>query len=350
VTPGLLAVESRAGQLQAWLRGGLEGFDGELHIERLAGGRSNPAWRLRTAQRDCVLRARPGPRAQLLPSAHAIEREFRVQRALAGSGVPVAAVHVLCEDESIIGAGFYLMDFVDGAIHRDPSLPGMAPAARAAHFDAMNAAIAGLHQLDVDALGLRDYGRAGRYFARHIDTWTRQYAASRDLEIPAMERLIAWLPEHLPREDDEPVRLVHGDYRIDNLVFDHGAPRLRALLDWELSTLGHPLADFSYHVMTWHIVPGFLPGLGGLDLDALGIPDEAAYVQAYERRTGLRAGEHWNFCLAYNLFRLAAILQGVGARARAGMATDPDAARFAAQVPMLAGLGWRFAQRAGSGP
>ncbi len=342
------AVEANATRLQDWLRGRLEGFEGELEVERLAGGRSNPAWRLRTAARDCVLRARPGPRARLLPSAHAIEREFRVQQALAGSAVPVAAMHALCEDESIIGAGFYVMDFVDGAIFRDPALPGVPAERRAACYETMLAAIADLHQLDTDVLGLGDFGRPGQYFARQIDRWTRQYIACGDRDIAAMERLIAWLPGAVPREDHEPVALVHGDFRIDNLVFDPGQPRLRAVLDWELSTLGHPLADFAYHVMTWHIVPGFLPGLGGLDLDALGVPDEQDYVQAYERRTGLRAGEHWDFCLAYNLFRLAAILQGVGARARAGMATDPQAARFAAQVPMLAELGWRFAQRAGA--
>jgi len=342
------AVEANATRLQDWLCGHLEGFDGELQVERLAGGRSNPGWRLRTATRDCVLRARPGPRARLLPSAHAIEREFRVQQALAGSAVPVTTVHALCEDEAIIGAGFYVMDFVDGEIFRDPALPGLTADGRAARYQAMLAAIADLHQLDVDALGLRDFGRPGQYFARQIDRWTRQYLACRDRDIAAMERLIAWLPGAVPREDGEPVALVHGDFRIDNLVFAHGQPRLRAVLDWELSTLGHPLADLAYHVMTWHIVPGFLPGLGGLDLDALGIPAEQDYVQDYERRTGLRAGEHWDFCLAYNLFRLAAILQGVGARARAGMATDPQAPRFAAQVPMLAELGWRFAQRAGT--
>ena len=284
------AVEASALRLQDWLRSHLEGFDGELHIERLAGGRSNPGWRLRTAARDCVLRARPGPRERLLPSAHAIEREFRVQQALAGSAVPVAAVHALCEDESIVGAGFYIMDFVDGEIFRDPSLPELSADGRAARYDAMLGAIADLHLLDVDALGLRDYGRPGQYFARQIDRWTRQYLATRDADIAAMEKLIAWLPGAVPREDHEPVALVHGDFRIDNLVFAHGEPRLRAVLDWELSTLGHPLADFGYHVMTWHIVPGFLPGLGGLDLDALGIPAEAAYVREYARSTGLRAG------------------------------------------------------------
>jgi len=342
------AVEANAARLQAWLRAHLEGFDGELRIERLAGGRSNPGWRLRTSTRDCVLRARPGPREKLLPSAHAIEREFRVQQALAGSAVPVTTVHALCEDEAIVGAGFYVMDFVEGEIFRDPALPGLSPEGRAARYDTMLAAIAELHQLDIDALGLRDFGRPGQYFARQIDRWTRQYVASRDGDIAAMDRLVAWLPGAVPREDREPVALVHGDFRIDNLVFAHGQPRLRAVLDWELSTLGHPLADFGYHVMTWHIVPGFLAGLGGLELEALGIPGEQAYVHEYERRTGLRVGEHWDFCLAYNLFRLAAILQGVGARARAGMATDPQAARFAAQVPMLAELGWRFAQRTGA--
>ena len=343
-------VKERIPQLQQWLRPRIEGFDGEMRVDRLTGGRSNPGWRIRTATRDCVLRARPGPRAQLLPSAHAIEREFRVQQALAGSGVPVPAMHALCEDESIIGAGFYVMDFIDGDIFRDQSLPGLQPAARAARYDAMNAAIAGLHLLDVDGLGLRDYGRGGRYFARQIDRWTGQYAASRDRDIPAMQRLIAWLPAQVPTQDDEPVTLVHGDFRLDNLVFERGEPRLRAVLDWELSTLGHPLADFAYHVMSWHIAPGFLAGLGGLDLDALGIPGERDYVESYARRTGFDIGAHWDFYLAYNLFRLAAILQGVGARARAGMATDPDALRFGEQVPVLAELGWRFAQRAGRGP
>ena len=341
-------VEGNATRLQAWLQGQLEGFGGAMDIERLHGGRSNPGWRLRTAQRDCVLRARPGPRANLLPSAHAIEREFRVQQALAGSAVPVATMHALCEDESLIGAGFYVMDFVDGDILREQSLPGLEPTQRAERYDAMNAGIAALHLLDIDALGLRDYGRPGQYFARQIDRWTRQYAASRDGEIADMDKLIAWLPLHVPREEGEPVALVHGDFRIDNMVFARGEPRLLAVLDWELSTLGHPLADFSYHVMSWHIAPTALSGLGGLDLDAIGIPNEQAYVQAYERRTGMTVGGHWDFSLAYNLFRLAAILQGVGARARAGMATDPAALQFAAQVPYLAALGWGFAQRAGN--
>lgn len=347
---GFPQVEARMPELQAWLQAHVDGFEGELRIDRLHGGRSNPGWRLRSASRDCVLRARPGPRANLLPSAHAIEREFRVQQALAGSSVPVAAMHALCEDESVIGAGFYLMDFVDGDILREQALPGFAPEQRAARYDAMNAAIANLHTLDIDALGLRDFGRSSQYFARQIDRWTRQYAACRDGEIADMDRLIDWLPSHAPVEANEPVALVHGDFRIDNLVFAQGEPRLLAVLDWELSTLGHPLADFAYHVMTWHIAPGFISGLGGLDLDELGIPDEAAYVAAYQRRTGLDIGPHWDFSLAYNLFRLAAILQGVGARARAGMATDPEALKFAAQVPMLAALGWRFAQRAGRGP
>ena len=341
-------VEANVAQLQGWLQAHLEGFQGAMQVDRLHGGRSNPGWRLRTAGRDCVLRARPGPRSQLLPSAHAIEREFRVQQALAGSSVPVTPVHALCEDEAIIGAGFYVMDFVDGDIFRDQVLPGLEPGQRASRYDAMNAGIAALHMLDIDALGLRDYGRSGNYFARQIDRWTRQYAASSNGEIADMDKLIAWLPAHVPHEANEPVSLVHGDYRLDNMVFARGEPRLVAVLDWELSTLGHPLADFAYHVMSWHIAPDFLSGLGGVDLDALGIPDESAYVQAYERRTGMTVGEHWDFCLAYNLFRLAAILQGVGARARAGMATDPDAAGFASQVPALAALGWRFAQRADS--
>ncbi len=340
-------VEARTAELRAWLQATLEGFGGQLQVDRLHGGRSNPGWRLRSAARDCVLRARPGPKASLLPSAHAIDREFRVQQALAASSFPVARMHALCEDEAIIGAGFYIMDFVDGDIFRDQSLPGLSRAERAARYDAMNATIAALHLLDINALGLSDYGRSGEYLRRQIDRWTRQYAASRDGEIVAMDKLIAWLPANIPHEAQEPVALVHGDFRIDNMVFAAGEPRLRAVLDWELSTLGHPLADFAYHVMSWHIPPDFLAGLSGLDLDALGIPAEHDYVAAYERRTGLAIGEHWDFYLAYNLFRLAAIVQGVGARARAGMATDPDAQRFGQQTQMLAELGWRFAQRAG---
>ena len=196
-------VEGNASRLQAWLQDRLEGFGGVMEVDRLHGGRSNPGWRLRTAQRDCVLRARPGPRANLLPSAHAIEREFRVQQALAGSAVPVATMHALCEDESLIGAGFYVMDFVDGDILREQSLPGLEPAQRAERYDAMNAGIAALHLLDIDALGLRDYGRPGQYFARQIDRWTRQYRASRDGEIADMDKLIAWLPLHVPREEGE---------------------------------------------------------------------------------------------------------------------------------------------------
>lgn len=341
------AVETRSPELLAWLRANLEGFGGDLEIDRLHGGRSNPGWRLRSGARDCVLRARPGPKASLLPSAHAIEREFRVQQALAVSGFPVAHMHVLCEDEAIIGAGFYIMDFVEGDIFRDQSLPGLSSAERAARYDAMNATIAALHALDINALGLSDYGRSGNYLQRQIDRWTRQYAASRDGEIVAMDKLIAWLPANIPHEAQEPVALVHGDFRLDNMVFAAGEPRLRAVLDWELSTLGHPLADFAYHVMSWHIPPDFLAGLSGLDLDALGIPVEHDYVAAYERRTGFAIGENWDFYLAYNLFRLAAIVQGVGARARAGMATDPDALRFGQQAPLLAELGWRFAERAG---
>src|SRR5690606_28051208 len=207
-----------------------------------------------------------------------------------------------------------------------------------------------LHRLNAAALGLRDFCRCGDDFARQTHRWTRQYPASRDRDLPAMARLIAWLPGHVPAGRDAPGPLVLGDFRLDNLVFGRDEPRVGAVLDWELSTLGHPLADFAYHVMSWHIAPGFIAGLGGLDLDALGIPGERAYVEAYARRTGFDIGAHWDFYLAYNLFRLAAILQGVGARARAGMATDPDARRFGAQVPMLAALGWRFAQRAGRGP
>ena len=323
----------------------IDAFAGPITASRFKGGQSNPTWLLSTPGRQYVMRAKPAPVAQLLPSAHAVEREFRLQSALAGSAVPVARMHCLCEDESVIGAAFYVMDYVEGRIFWEQSLPGLEPAERAAIYDELNRVIAELHQVDPIARGLSDYGKAGNYFARQIDRWTRQYRASETGGIEAMDRLIAWLPQHVPHEADPQVSLVHGDYRIDNVIFHPTEPRILAVIDWELSTVGHPLADFAYHVMSWHIAPGgAMRGLGGVDLDALGIPREPDYIATYERRVGCAISGDWNFYLAYNLFRIAAILQGIAKRVEEGTASSAQAADYGRQARPLAELGWRFAR------
>lgn len=334
--------------LQAYMADNIEGFEGPLTATRFKGGQSNPTYLLATPGRQYVMRSKPAPVSQLLPSAHAIEREYRLQAALAGSAVPVAAMHCLCEDESVVGRAFYLMDFVEGRIFWEQSLPHLAGAERHALYDELNRVIAALHCIDFDALGLSDYGKAGNYFSRQIDRWTRQYRASSTVEIEAMDRLIDWLPRHVPQEEGPQVSLVHGDYRLDNVIFHASEPRILAVIDWELSTLGHPLADFAYHLMSWHIAPGgAMRGLAGLDLDALGIPSESAYIKAYEQRIGRSIAGDWNYYLAYNLFRIAAILQGIARRVHDGTASSPQAAEYGRQAGPLAELGWRFAQRTG---
>ena len=339
--------------LQAWLGANLEGFAGPLAVEQFKGGQSNPTYKLLTPGAAYVMRSKPGPAARLLPSAHAIEREFRVMRALHTTGVPVPRMHLLCEDESVIGRAFYVMEFVQGRVLWDQSLPGFERAARAAVYDEMNRVIAALHSVDVAAVGLADYGKPGNYFERQIARWTRQYQASCGPQGPdrieAMERLIQWLPAHIPpgARDESQVSVVHGDYRLDNLVFHPTEPRILAVLDWELSTLGHPLADFSYHCMAWHIRPGQFRGIGGLDLAALGIPDERAYVQRYAERTGRGDADavmaDWNFYMAYNLFRMGGILQGIARRVVDGTASSEQARQAGAGARPLAELGWEFA-------
>ena len=332
--------------LQDYLVSHIEGFQGPVSLTRFKGGQSNPTYLLATPERQYVMRSRPGPASQLLPSAHAVEREFRVQSALAASAVPVARMYCLCEDESVIGRAFYVMDFVEGRIFWDQSLPGLQPAERTALYDELNRVIAELHKVDFAASGLADYGKAGNYFERQIGRWSRQYHASQTGPNPAMDQLMAWLPQHIPQEDDPQVTLVHGDYRIDNVIFHPTEPRILAVIDWELSTLGHPLADFAYHLMSWHASPGVARGLEGVDLKALGIPMEAEYIAAYERRTGRQLQDHWNFYLAYNLFRLAAIVQGIAKRALEGTASNAQAAEVGRQARPLAELGWKFAQQA----
>jgi aminoglycoside phosphotransferase (APT) family kinase protein len=331
--------------LERFLQQALPGFTGPLEVSQFHGGQSNPTYRLTTPGRRYVMRSKPGPVAKLLPSAHAVEREFRVMRALGAQDVPVPEVLLLCEDEAVIGRAFYVMEHVDGRIWFDQSLPGLTPSDRAAVYDEMNRVIAGLHSIDVERAGLGDFGKGGNYFERQIGRWTKQYRASETERIHAMDQLIAWLPSHVPAGDE--TRVVHGDYRMDNLIFDPREPRVIAVLDWELSTLGHPLADFSYHCMSWHIPAdsGFR-GIGGLDLRALGIPSEAEYIDRYCERTGRAAVSGWNFYLAYNLFRIAAILQGVYKRAIEGLAASDDARESGSRARMLAELGWLYAEKA----
>jgi aminoglycoside phosphotransferase (APT) family kinase protein len=333
-------------RLAAHLERHLPGFVGPLTVKQFQGGQSNPTYLLTTDTSSWVMRSKPGPVAKLLPSAHAIEREFRVMRALAAQGIPVPATLLLCEDEAVIGRAFYIMEHVRGRILWDPRLPDLAPTERTRLYDEMNRVLAALHRVDVERAGLADYGRAGNYFERQIGRWSKQYRASETERIAAMDRLIDWLPAHLPPGEETTV--VHGDYRLDNLIFHPTEPRVLAILDWELSTLGHPLADFSYHCMAWHIPPGAFRGMAGVDFAALGVPSESEYVARYCERTGrapIAAGD-WNFYLAYNLFRIAAILQGVYKRATEGLASSDNALQAGENARALAELGWRFAERA----
>jgi aminoglycoside phosphotransferase (APT) family kinase protein len=328
-------------RLADWMAGHVPGFAGPLSVERLAGGQSNPTFRLYTPQRAYVLRRKPlGP---VLPSAHAVDREFRIMQELDGSDVPVPRVLALCDDPDVAGAIFYVMDFVPGRVVQDPRMPGFSRAERAAVFDDLNRVIAALHRIDPATVGLADFGRPGAYAARQIARWTKQYRASETYTIPAMEALIDWLPTHAPEGNE--TRLVHGDYRLDNVILHPTEPRIVAVLDWELSTLGCPLTDFANHMMTWHVAPDLFRGLAGEDLAALGIPSEADYRARWLARTGHAAPENWNFYLALALFRMAAILQGIARRALDGTAADADARAVGAKAAPMAELGWRIAQR-----
>jgi aminoglycoside phosphotransferase (APT) family kinase protein len=337
--------------LQVYLQDTMPGFAGPLSVEQFKGGQSNPTYKLVTPARSYVMRSKPAAVAKLLPSAHAVEREYRVMKALAATDVPVAQMHVLCEDEAVIGRAFYVMEFVQGRVLWNQALPEQSPAERAAIYDEMNRVIAALHRVDPVAVGLADYGKPGNYFERQIGRWSKQYQASITEPIEAMDRLIDWLPAHIPASarDDTRASIVHGDYRLDNLIFHPTEPRVLAVLDWELSTLGHPMADFSYHCMSWHIPPGLFRGIAGLDHAALGIPLEADYLKRYFERTGRTDAaalqRDWNFYMAYNLFRLAAILQGIARRVVDGTAASAEARAAGAGARPLAELGWRFASQ-----
>ena len=329
--------------LAEWMGSHVEGFAGPLTIEQFKGGQSNPTFKLITPGQTYVMRAKPGPAAKLLPSAHAIEREFKVMAALAKADMPVAKMHALCEDEGVIGRAFFIMEFVAGRVLWDPALPGMTPAQRGEIFDEMNRVIARLHCVDYAAIGLADYGKAGNYFERQIGRWSKQYRASETESIEAMNQLIEWLPKHIPAGDE--TSIVHGDYRLDNLIFHPTEPRILAILDWELSTLGHPLADFAYHCMAWHVPPSAFRGLAGLDLDALGIPDFNTYVARYCQRTGRAGIDNFEYYLAYNLFRMAGILQGIMKRVVDGTAASEQALAMGKAARPLAELGWKVAEK-----
>ncbi|WP_310625702.1 phosphotransferase [Limnohabitans sp.] len=338
--------------LATWLGQHLPRFEGPISLDMFKGGQSNPTYQLSTPSKRYVMRTKPGPVAKLLPSAHAIEREFKVMQGLHGTEVPVPEMHVLCEDESIIGRAFYVMAFVPGRVLWDQTLPSMNNAKRSAIYDEMNRVIAALHTVNFAAHGLESYGRPGNYFERQIGRWIKQYLASVTQPIPEMDKLMAWLPANMPAsaQDASKVSIVHGDYRLDNLMFHPTEPRVLAVLDWELSTLGHPLADFSYLCMGWHIPPGTFRGIGGMNIAALGIPSETDYIHRYCDRTGLATPADlkadWNFYLAYNMFRIAAILQGIAKRVEAGTASSDQAKANGAGARPMAELAWQFAQQA----
>ena len=333
--------------LEAWLGANVADFAGPLTVEQFKGGQSNPTFKLATPGRSYVMRAKPGPAAKLLPSAHQVEREYRVMKALAASEVPVAEMLALCDDEAVIGRAFFVMSFVEGRVLWDPSLTEMARPDRAPIFEEMNRVIAALHKVDAAAVGLADYGKPGNYFERQVGRWSKQYRASETEKIEAMDSLIDWLPRNIP--PGEETSIVHGDFRMDNLIFHPTEPRILAVLDWELSTLGHPLADFAYHCMTWHMPSGQFRGLGGLDLPALGIPTTEEYIKRYCERTGRTGIPHMPFYLAYNMFRMAGILQGIMKRVVDGTAASAQATMMGKQARPLAELGWKYAQRAMKG-
>jgi aminoglycoside phosphotransferase (APT) family kinase protein len=322
------------GSLGRYLEGQIAGFRGLRSAQKFSDGQSNPTYRLQAESGDYVLRRKPG--GDLLKSAHAVDREFRVLRALAETDVPVARALHFCADENVIGAMFYVMEFVKGRVFWDPALPRLEPAERVAIYDAMNATLAAIHSVDLTAVGLTDFGRPGGYFARQFSTWSRQYRATETQMVPEMERIMAWLEANMVADDGR-VSLVHGDYRLDNVMFETAAPRVAAVMDWELSTLGHPLADLAYQCMLWRMPPGpVLSGLEGVARAANGLPEEAEYVARYCDRMGISGIRDWHFYLVFGLFRLAAIVQGVKFRALAGNASSDHAMQVGALAEPLA--------------
>ncbi|MGF7162337.1 aminoglycoside phosphotransferase (APT) family kinase protein [Rhodoligotrophos appendicifer] len=334
--------------LAAYMADHVEGFRGPLQVEQFKGGQSNPTYRLSAPSGRYVLRRKPP--GKLLPSAHAVDREYKVISALHAQGFPVARPVVLCEDDAVIGTAFYVMDFVDGRVFWEPSAPGIGREERAALYDGLNATIAQLHSYDHQAIGLGSFGRPEGYVARQIKRWSEQYKASATASIPAMDRLMDWLPGACPATTD--AAIVHGDFRLDNTIIAPGKPKILAVLDWELSTIGDPIADFTYHLMQWRMPPSETgAGVGtlvGHDLNALGLPSLEDYIERYCERTGRQGIAEIDFYLAYNFFRMAAIFQGIVGRVRDGTAANPKAAAMATQVAPMAEVAWTYAKAAGA--
>lgn len=327
-------------RLAAYCAPALPEFNGKVEAQRFKGGQSNPTYLVNAGERRFVLRRKPV--GTLLPSAHAVDREYRVISALAGSDVPVAPVHLLCEDDSVLGSSFYLMDYVDGRIFWDPTLPDVAATERAPIYDELGRVIAALHAVDPQQVGLSDFGKSGQFLGRQVVRWTRQYRASETETIDAVDALIDWLPAHLPSDGES--RIVHGDYRLDNVIFHPTEPRILAVLDWELSTLGDPLVDFAYHCMTWRLPPS-LRGLAGQPLHSLGIPEEADYRSRYLARSGRDVSDaDWTYYIVFNMFRLVGILQGIAARAISGTASSDEAVEMGRKARPLAEEAWAIAR------
>ena len=331
--------------LNRWMLDNVEGFSGDLVVEQFKGGQSNPTYKLSTPDKSYVLRRKPpGP---VLKGAHAVDREARIQSTLGQTGFPVAKIHGLCQDDAVLGSDFYVMDLVEGRIFWDSSFPDVPDGDRPAYFSAMNETIARLHSVDYEALGLSDYGRAGNYFQRQIGRWSRQYLedelAGRD---DHMDQLIEWLPRNIP--ESEETTIIHGDFRCDNMIFHATEPRVVAVLDWELSTLGDPVADFAFHAMMYRMPADIVAGLDEVDLDAMNIPSEESYVKAYCERTNRKGIDNWEFYLAFNFFRLAAIFHGIKGRALRGTAASAHADERAKNFPRLAKLAYSAMERASS--
>jgi aminoglycoside phosphotransferase (APT) family kinase protein len=332
------------GSLERWMSANVRDFVGPVTVSQFKGGQSNPTYLVATPARSYVLRRKPP--GKLLPGAHAIDREARVMAALGTTGFPVPHIHGLCEEESVIGTPFFVMDKVEGRIVWEAAFPGLTPPQRAAHFDAMNATIAALHTIDPDAIGLADYGRASGFVERQVKRWSQQYEADTDAgRVPAMDKLVAWLRDHLP-DDPGDASVVHGDFRCDNMIFDAQKPEVRAVLDWELSTIGDPAADFVYHLMMYRMPAGMFTGVQGLDFAALGIPTEEEYVAAYCRRTGRDHLPNLDYLIVFVMFRIAGILHGIRGRLARGNASSAHAEATAALTEPLAELAWSEAQKA----
>ncbi|MES2987107.1 MAG: phosphotransferase family protein [Pseudomonadota bacterium] len=330
-------------KLGAWLAGNVAGFAGPYTIEKFAGGQSNPTYRIDAASGSYVLRRKPfGP---ILPSAHAVEREHKLIAALHPTGFPVARPYGLCEDSDVIGSPFYIMEMVEGRTLWDGSLPDMTPAERTAHYEAITDTLAALHSVDYAAVGLGEYGKPGNYFERQVARWSKQYRASQTDDVPEIEKLIEWLPRTVPEQTR--TSIVHGDFRIDNMIFDAAQPKVIAVLDWELSTLGDPLADFSYYLMSWVTEPEGRSGVKGMTGDS-GIPTIAQVVERYCAATGRDGVPDLNWYFAYNLFRLTGIVQGIKKRIIDGNASSENAAATVEKLPLLAASAWGFAREAGA--